>query len=92
MTDAGRRVLPPMGARSFKFDSGIVAALKIARCWTKFRLFPPLYQRIRAYNVAFYKQRDMTMYEQTLAHLIEETKKGRVFGEWNDYGRLVDIV
>ena len=51
-------------------------------------LWRKLYQRIRAYNVAFYKQRDRTMYEQTLAHLIEETKKGRMFGEWNDYGRL----
>ena len=37
-----------------------------------------LYQRIRAYNVAFYKQRDRAMYEQTLARLIEETKKGRI--------------
>ena len=88
MTDAGRRVLPPMGQRSFKFDPDIVAAMKSACCWTKFRQFPPLYQRIRAYNIAFYKQRDRAMYEQTLAHLIEETKKGRMFGEWNDYGRL----
>ena len=31
------------------------------------------------------------MYEQALAHLIEETKKGRMFGEWNDYGRLTDF-
>ena len=23
-------------------------------------------------------------------HLIEETKRGRMFGEWNDYGRLPD--
>ena len=90
MTDAGRRVLPPMGERSFKFDPDIVAAMKSARCWTKFRQLPPLYQRIRAYNIAFYKQRDRAMYEQTLAHLIDETKKGRMFGEWNDYGRLID--
>lgn len=89
MTDAGRRVLPPMGKRSFKFDPDIVAALKSARCWTKFRQFPPLYQRIRVYNVAFYKHRDRAMYEQPLAHLIEETKKGMLFGEWNDYGRLL---
>ena len=89
MTDAGKRVLPPMGERSFRFDSDIVAALKAARVWTKFRSFPPLYQRIRAYNVAFYKQRDRATYEQTLTHLIEETKKGRMFGEWNDYGRLI---
>ena len=90
MTDSGRRVLPPMGERSFKFDADIVAALKAARAWTKFRQFPPLYQRIRAYNVAFYKQRDRAMYEQILSHLIDETKKSRMYGEWNDYGRLND--
>lgn len=92
MTDAGRSVLPPMGERGFRFDSDIVAALKAARVWKKFRQFPPLYQRIRAYNIAFYKQRDRAVYEQTLAHLIDETKKGRMFGEWNDYGRLFDNV
>lgn len=30
------------------------------------------------------------MYEQTLSHLITETKAGRMYGEWNDYGRLSD--
>ena len=90
MTDAGRRVLPPMGARSFRIDEDVEAALKTARAWTKFKSFPPLYQRIRAYNVAFYKKRDAQMYQQALAHLVEETKKGKMFGEWNDYGRLLD--
>ena len=90
MTDAGRRVLPPMGTRSFSFDAEIVAAMKAARVWTKFRTFPPLYQRIRAYNVAFYKKRAPQLYEQTLAHLIAETRKGQMFGEWNDYGRLLE--
>lgn len=32
------------------------------------------------------------MYEQTLSHLIDETKKGRMFGEWNDYGRLIESI
>ena len=90
MTDAGRAVLPAMGARSFKVDPDIVSSMKAARCWTKFRGFPPLYQRIRAYNVAFYKKRDPRMYKQALEHLISETKKGQMFGEWNDYGRLQD--
>lgn len=27
-----------------------------------------------------------------LAHLIEETKKGHTFGEWNDYGRLLENI
>ena len=90
MTPAGRAVLPPMGPRSFKVDSEIEAAMKSARCWTKFKTFPPLYQRIRAYNVYFYKKRDPEMYRRALSHLIEETKAGRMFGEWTDYGRLLD--
>ncbi|MBR1407611.1 MAG: thymidylate synthase [Clostridia bacterium] len=90
MTDAGRAALPAMGARSFRVDPDIERALKKARVWTRFRSFPPLYQRVRAYNVAFYKKRDEGMYEKALAHLVEETKKGRLYGEWNDYGRLLD--
>ena len=90
MTDAGRAVLPPMGPRSFQMDADMVAALKAARCWTKFKQFPPLYQRVRAYNVAFYKSRDPKMYERALANLIGHTKRGELYGEWNDYGRLLD--
>lgn len=89
MTDSGRAALPPMGPRSFHIDPDIEAAMKRARVWSKFRSFPPLYQRVRAYNVAFYKKRNPEMYESTLKHLIEETKKGKMFGEWNDYGRLM---
>ena len=90
MTDAGRAVLPAMGVRSFKIDPDIEAAMKAARCWSKFKSFPLLYQRVRAYNAAFYKKRNPDMYAQTLSHLIAETQKGRMFGEWNDYGRLLN--
>ncbi len=90
MTGAGRAALPAMGPRSFRMDPEIEAALKAARCWSKFRAFPPLYQRVRANNVAFCKKRDPATYAQALNHLIGETKKGRMFGEWNDYGRLPD--
>ena len=41
MTDAGRAVLPAMGARSFRMDPELVAAMKDARCWSRFRSFPP---------------------------------------------------
>jgi len=91
MTDLGRAALPPMGPRSFRVDPEIEAALKAARCWSTFKSFPPLYQRVRAYNAAFYKKRDPKHYERALEHLIRETKKGRMFGEWNDYGRLLDF-
>ena len=90
MTDSGRAVLPTMGKRSFKIPSGIEAALKQARVWSKFKRFPPLYQRIRAYNVQFYQNRNREMYDKALAHLIAETKKEKMYGEWNDYGRLTE--
>jgi hypothetical protein len=90
MTDAGRAALPAMGPRSFRMDADVASALKAARCWTKFKQFPPLYQRIRAYNVAFYKDRDPETYKTALANLISRTKRGEMYGEWNDYGRLLD--
>ncbi len=90
MTADGLAVLPPMGVRSFRIDAEIETAMKKARVWSKFRSFPPLYQRVRAGNLAFYKRRDPMIYEQMLSHLINETKKGQMFGEWNDYGRLLD--
>jgi len=85
MTDAGRAVLPAMGVRSFNVDPDIVTALKQARAWSKFKSFPSLYQRVRAGNIAFYKKRNPAMYKQALLHLIVETQKGKMFGEWNDY-------
>lgn len=90
MTEAGRRVLPEMRVSRFVIDEEIEQALRAARCWTVFCSFPPLYQRIRAYNVAFYKNRDRAVYEKALARLVSETKAGRMYGEWNDYGRLLD--
>ena len=90
MTDAGRAVLPVMGPRSFKADPEIVQALKKARVWSKFKAFPPLYQRVRLYNLSFYKDRNMKEYEPALQNLIEKTKQGKMYGEWNDYGRLLD--
>ena len=90
MTDLGRAALPPMGARSFKIDPDIEASMKRSRVYSKFKSFPPLYQRVRAYNVAFYKKRDSEIYQRALSRLIEETRRGNLFGEWNDYGRLLN--
>ena len=90
MTDAGRKVLPPMGPRSFRIDPDIEKALKQVRCWKKFKSFPPLYQRVRASNVAFYKTRDPEAYDRALSNLLSHTIRGELYGEWNDYGRLLD--
>ena len=40
-----------------------------------------LYQKIRNYNVVFYKDKDPNVYNKALKHLVNETKKGKMFGE-----------
>jgi hypothetical protein len=87
MTPMGKKTLPK---GRYKEDESVVKALKKARVYSKFKSFPPLYQRIRMYNVAFFKRRDKAAYDASLAHLIEKTKKGEMYGEWNDYGRLLE--
>ena len=91
MTDAGRAVLPDMDIKNFKIDEEISNALKQARVWSKFKSFHPLYQRIRAYNIAFTKIKYPQAYQKSLANLIEQTRKGKMYGEWNDYGRLLEV-
>ncbi len=89
MTDTGRAVLPDM-TQPFVIDREIEKALRDQRCWTAFRRFPPLYQRIRVYNVVFYRKHSPGLYHKALSHLLSQTKKGRMYGEWNDWGRLLD--
>lgn len=90
MTEKGKKVLPPLGPRSFQLDKEVVAILKEKRIWTKFKSFHPLYQRIRVSNIAFHRERHPATYEKYLNHFIEETRKGNIYGNWNDYGRLLD--
>lgn len=87
MTDAGRKVLPDM---AFAPDEDVVNSLKSAGVFEKLCEFNPLYVRVRIYNVAFYKGRNTQAYEKALAHLITKTREGKTFGEWNDYGRLLE--
>lgn len=47
-------------------------------------------QRRLPYNVAFYKERDLEQFSKSLESLIAHTRRGEMFGEWNDYGRLLD--
>lgn len=92
MTPAGRRVLPAMGPRSFHLDPQIEARLKQARVYRKYRQFPILYQRVRGWNLAYYRRTDPELYETAINRLIKETCKGRMYGEWNDYGRLLEVI
>ena len=88
MTEAGFKVLPPLD--NYIFDDDVVNELKMASMWDNFTNFPLLYQKIRIYNVSFYKNKNKQTYNKALNHLIEMTKINKMYGNWNDYGRLLN--
>lgn len=91
MTDAGRAVLPDMSEAGFVIDAEIQAALKAEPVvWDNFQRFPPLYQRVRIDTIQINRRmRRPELFKKRLDKLIENTRKGIMYGEWNDNGRLL---
>jgi len=86
MTDSGRSVLPDMG---FTMDPALQSEMHSVGVWEDFTRFPPLYQRIRAGNLASAQKRSSEEFQKAFRYFIVQTKAGRMYGEWNDYGRLL---
>ena len=90
MTNAGRAVLPDMSSSGFTIDADILQALQAdATVWNNFRNFPPLYQRVRIDTIQI-KKKQPELFQSRLQKLIENTRAGMMYGEWNDNGRLLD--
>ncbi len=87
MTDAGRAVLP---REEYEPPEKLLGELREAGVYEAFLGFPELYRRIRLYNLDFTMRRDPEAGRRALRRLIRETKAGRTYGEWNDYGRLTE--
>ena len=90
MTEAGRAVLPDMSSNGFVIDSEILTALKADKTvWQNFNNFPPLYQQVRIDTIQI-KKKQPDLFDSRLQKFIENTKKGIMYGEWNDNGRLLN--
>lgn len=90
MTEAGRAVLPDMSLEGFVIDKVILEALQADESvWKNFNKFPHLYQRVRIDTIQI-KKKQPQLFQSRLQKLIENTKKGVMYGEWNDNGRLID--
>lgn len=88
MTDAGRAVFPDMSEKGFVIDKDILNALqKDPVVWNNFCRFPDLYKRVRIDTIQI-KKRQPELYKSRLDKFIENTRKGILYGEWNDNGRL----
>ena len=95
MTPAGKKVLPSLAKNSFKPDTWILDEIrKDKQAWKNHRQFHPLYVRVRIYNVMFHWKRNSKSDHETalkmLDRYIRAAHEGKMIGEWNDGGRLLD--
>lgn len=89
MTDAGRAVLPDMSPDGFTIDNDVLQRLQSDPVvWNNFCQFPDLYKRIRIDTIQV-KRNDPDVFQKRLQKFIENTRKGLLYGEWNDNGRLL---
>lgn len=88
MTDAGRAVLPDMSESGFSIDPDILQELQSAPVlWENFCRLPDLYKRVRIDTIQI-KKNQPELFRKRLDKFLENTRKGILYGEWNDNGRL----
>ncbi|WP_422124647.1 YdeI/OmpD-associated family protein [Planococcus sp. X10-3] len=91
MKEQGLKILPDMRAESFTIDPEIEARLKEdAQVYQNFLNFPELYRRIRIDNIQGYKEYDPEIFNKRLDKFIQNTRENKMYGQWNDNGRLTD--
>lgn len=90
MQERGLTVLPDMSDTSFVIDEAIVRRLeREPDVYRNFEAFPELYRRIRIDTIQSVRK-DQALYEKRLDKLIEQTRANRLYGQWNDDGRLLE--
>ncbi|WP_213620454.1 YdeI family protein [Paenibacillus sp. J22TS3] len=90
MTDEGRRVLPDMNPDSFQIDKVIEQRLQEDKqVYANFMAFPDLYRRIRIDTIQSYKNQP-ELFKSRLDKFITNTRDNKMYGQWNDHGRLLD--
>ena len=92
MTEQGRACLPDMSPESFTVLPQVLAALQAdPQVWECFLALPELYRRVRIDNIQWcIKTKQPDLFESRLQKFADSTRQGRMYGSWNDDGRLLD--
>ncbi len=92
MTPEGKKALPSLAKNSFKMEKWLSDILKSDRIvWKNMKSFPELYVIIRLYNIQWYEKN--LSHEKAMKYLetfINATRTGKMYGAWNDGGRLLN--
>jgi uncharacterized protein YdeI (YjbR/CyaY-like superfamily) len=87
MTDAGALTLPSLKLRH-DISEDIVAALANAgNALENFNKFPPLYRAVRIGYIEEMRK-NPSEFKKRLKNFVEKTALNKMFGNWNDDGRL----
>lgn len=91
MTEYGRKVLPDESEAAFVIDEDIMRAFaENPTAWQNFCGFPELYRKVRIDTIQRDKKKDRAVFDKRLEKLVAASEKNVTYGEWNDYGRLLD--
>jgi uncharacterized protein YdeI (YjbR/CyaY-like superfamily) len=88
MTEAGSAILPDLNAK-FIVAEDIMQVLRAKPdAWSNFLGFPELYRRVRiGYIEEMRKNPDE--FDRRLQNFVSKTSDNKMFGNWNDGGRLL---
>jgi uncharacterized protein YdeI (YjbR/CyaY-like superfamily) len=87
MTAAGSATLPDLDA-GFVIAADIITVLQSQPdAWSNFQQFPDLYRRVRIGYIEEMRK-NPTEFERRLQNFIKKTAENKLFGNWNDGGRL----
>lgn len=87
MTEAGLAALPNLDA-PFTVPDDIAERIKAdPDAWRQWTGFPDLYRRVRISYIDEARNRPLE-FERRLGNLLRNTAAGKMFGNWNDDGRL----
>jgi uncharacterized protein YdeI (YjbR/CyaY-like superfamily) len=88
MTDAGLATLPDL-TTEFEVSRDIIEALKAEPgAWSNFLAFPDLYRRVRIGYIEEMRK-NQSEFERRLRNFVSKTAHNKMFGNWNDAGRLI---
>lgn len=91
MTELGMAGLPDLKEKFSIYPEVEEAFKSNKRAWKNFKSFHPLYQRVRIDKIHNEKNRGrIENFYKRLQKLIEASEKGKMIGDWNDCGHLLD--
>ena len=86
MTEYGRAVLPDKG---YRVDRYILARIKKdPELVENILKFPQLYVEVRIDNIQYLRKEDPKLYKKRMKKFIDNTREGKMYGDWDDDGRL----